>query len=153
MANTDLDRTVNMRAVDPNGDTVISEGPVVEFDNSPTRHELKSAPGGWVELRTPSHAEVLRRQGMLMTMRMQVTAKKRSEGMVLLDKDNLTLAAYDYKTCVVRHNLRRKGGRLFDLSNPVELQSLSTQVGQELDNLIGKLMEFDEDEEGKSNET
>lgn len=150
----DMDKTVQMHAIDPTADTAISEdGVVVEFDTGATRHELKSAPGAWVELRAPSHAEVLKRQGMLMTMRMQVTAKRRNEGMVLLDKDNLTLAAYDYKTCVVRHNLRRKGGRLFDLSNPVELQSLSTKVGQELDNLIGKLMEFDEDEEGKSSET
>jgi hypothetical protein len=47
--------------------------------------------------------------------------------------------AYEFKHCIVDHNLERKDGTPFDFSREGELSFLDPRVGQEIEELIDKL--------------
>src|SRR5687767_14544157 len=80
------------------------------------RFDLESCPEGFVVLRKMSYGQVLQRQEMAMQMQMQAQRGKGSDGAARMDIKNMhqEVAVFDFKTCIVEHNLEDDGGRLLD---------------------------------------
>lgn len=53
--------------------------------------------------------------------------------------------AYEFKHCIVEHNLEKKDGSPFDFSKDGELSFLDPRVGQEIEELIDKLHNVETD--------
>jgi hypothetical protein len=64
---------------------------------------------------------------------------------------NQAIQLFEFQHCVVEHNLEKIEGTLLNLSNEVDVVSLDSRVGQEIEKLIGDRNNFEDDEdEGNS---
>jgi hypothetical protein len=119
---------------------------VVDIDPEPKRYDLKSVRGGWVEIREMSHGENLARQDMIMEMsvKMAEQGRKGPDTMDLKTKNEAT-SAYDFKKCIVRHNLRHKDGRPYQFANPLDWSGkLNPRVGGEIESIIRKVNRWED---------
>jgi len=112
------------------------------------RKELKSVPGGYVDLRKLSYGQTLQRQS-LVTMRMIRDAETKASDMVKseINMANLEVTQFDFQHCIVDHNLEDENQRKLNLSSPHHLQALDPRVGQEIDKYIQELNNFDDESE------
>ena len=115
---------------------------------STTRHDLKTLPGGFVELRRLSYGQTLQRQSLL-TLRMIRDAETKASDTVKseINMANLEVTTFDFTNCIVDHNLEDENGRKLVLSNPAHFQRLDPRIGQEIDQLISEMNNFDEESE------
>jgi hypothetical protein len=61
------------------------------------------------------------------------------------------IALFELRCCIVDHNLTDENEKPLDLSNPRDVDRLNPKVGQELDQLISDMNNFeDEDEDPNS---
>lgn len=109
-----------------------------------TRVDLKTCPEGYVELRTMSYGEYLRRQEMVMDMTFSGDGKGERQAEVNINQ--LTVTAFEFKCCVVGHNLTDENDQLLNFKESVGVQSLDSVIGQEISEHITKLITFDENE-------
>ena len=135
--------------------------PIAIQDYSATRHLLKcltppppkkgqegtpQEEQGWVETRKMNNGE--------RTYRQQISTDYTVEG-VLGAKDSQTrvqivvdaLMLFDFKTCIVNHNLERAPGKLLDFSNEKDVRELSGIVGAEIASIISTENEFSKEEQ------
>lgn len=110
------------------------------------RFELKTCEGGFVELRTMTYGEFLRRRDMISKMSFKGQGKNTEAVMEMV---NEKLAHYEFKTCVVDHNLEDDGGTKLDFSKAYALQRLDPRIGEEISTYIDKLNKWDENEDGE----
>jgi len=113
------------------------------------RFELKSCPGGFVELRKLSYGQILERRGMMAGMRVRAGQKGEFEGEIQTINNKVTL--FEIKNCLVDHNLEDDKGQPLDLSQQHVLFSLEPKIGQEIETLIDKLNNFEEDDGAEGN--
>lgn len=118
--------------------------PRATVDMQTVRKELKTLPGGFVELRSMSYGEYLHRRDLALKMSMEGRDTKNSK--VLIDAVQENVAAYELKTCVVDHNLEDESGRKLQLGNPMDFRRLDPRVGQEIGGYIDEMNKFDEGE-------
>lgn len=113
-----------------------------------TRFELKSLTGGFVVLRRLTYGQKLKRRAMTSSMVMRSERGKRSlEGEMQLI--NEAASAFDFQHCVVDHNLEDVSGRKLQLGNKEDLAKLDPRIGEEIEELMDKLNNFEsEAEEG-----
>lgn len=110
-----------------------------------TKHDLKTCPGAFVELRPMSFGEVVQRRSM---MKLSVVAQKSSksfQGEMAMMSEEVT--RFEFNACVVDHNLEDENGRKLNLSNTADFRRLDPRVGQEIDSLISEMNNFDEDDQ------
>jgi len=112
--------------------------PVVRVSVSTETFTLKSAPpDGFVELRQMSYGDKLHRQGLAME-----GASNENEEMTLRMMQKRA-TQFDFKKCIVKHNLEYEEGKPFDFTNPATLDMLDPRVGEEISGLIDDLNNFD----------
>jgi hypothetical protein len=114
---------------------------------SEDRFELKSLPEAYVILRRMSYGQKLERQGR--ASKMQILMQRGSKD-VKGEIDTMVLAStlYDFKTCVVSHNLEKNlNGAvvLLDFSSPGDVAVLHPRVGEEIATLIDKMNNFEDE--------
>jgi hypothetical protein len=114
------------------------------------RIDLKSCPGGWVDLKRMTYGQKLERQQIATDFQLELTkGKKTSKGtMSVMQKE---VALYTFQRCVVDHNLFEDDEETVKLNfqSPDILNKLDPVVGEEIETLIDEQNNFDkEDEEG-----
>jgi len=110
-----------------------------------TKHDLKTCEGGYVELRKLTFGESIHRRQLTSSMRMSAGAD--SNGFVgEMDLTNRSAIEYEFSKCIVSHNLEKDdNGRLFDFSREADIERLDPKVGEEIQDLIRKMNEYDPD--------
>lgn len=120
----------------------------VSSSNNAEKFDLKTCPGGYVCLRRMTYGEKLNRQQM--SSKMSFTGgKKDFEG--TMDLVNTKVREIEFQKCIVDHNLEDESGRKLDFRNKMDIHSLDPKIGDEIDELISDMNNYDEeDEEGNS---
>lgn len=108
------------------------------------RKELKSCPGGYVELRRLSFGEKLTRRAMVSSMKVETGRGRDFAGEMQLVNERAT--QFDFQHCIVEHNLEDEGGSKLSFTSPVHLQMLDPRIGEEIDTYISELNNFEENE-------
>jgi len=134
--------------------------PRATIDTTATeRFDLKSLPAvgdeeaGWIELKKLSYGQILERRDMATKMAIEgITDGKGREDDIKVTTDIIqkVVTEFEYKNCIVDHNLEDAMGNKLNFSNPVSVQNLDPQVGQEISELIDDLNQWDADLLGKS---
>src|SRR5262245_15250965 len=113
------------------------------------RYELKSCPGGFVELRQLSWAEMMKRRDIASRMYADVSTKQGQATQdtirQYMEVVNVAIMEFEFKNCIIDHNLENDDGQLLDFTNAMALQILNPKIGAEIDGLIEKLNQEDED--------
>ncbi len=126
------------------------------------RFELKSLPAsgdeeaGWIELRKLSYGQILHRRDMATKMAIEGIGDSKGRGddiKVTTDLIQKIVTEFEYKNCIVDHNLEDANGKKLNFSNPANVQDLDPKVGQEIGNLIDDMNQWDTDLQGKDQET
>lgn len=109
------------------------------------RHELTSVKGGWVELRPMTYGQFLQRRDM--AMKMGVSGQAVQRGMPdKLDVELIQAAViqFEFKVCIVNHNLEDDNGRKLLLGEPADFQKLDPRIGQEISDLIDEMTQWED---------
>jgi hypothetical protein len=110
-------------------------------------HDLKSLPDGYVKLRRMTYGQVVQRRALTkLSLNMQGRNKDFKGELAMASKE---VALFEYSHCIVEHNLEDVDGRPLNLSNEVDFDKLDPRVGQEIETLIGKMNNFEEDDQGE----
>jgi len=137
---------------------------VATSNNAETiRKDLKTLPGGYVVLRRLSWGEKLQRRAMVSGMKVRGGNKSKDfEGEMNLVNEAATM--FDFQRCIVEHNLEAEiqgpmgvvegdeppeKTRPLDFSKAADIKLLDPRVGEEIDDLLSEINNFDEDEEGE----
>jgi len=136
--------------------------PVVTIDpNEYERYELKTAPAnpndpddeqGFVMLRPLPYGLKLKRLDGAgkMVMRSQPTGKKNSkldDAEIELESSQEWAVAFDFQHCIGDHNLTDRNGQKLDFTRPFAIKLMNPRVGEEIQQLIDSLNNFEDDEE------
>lgn len=115
------------------------------------RFELESLPGGFVEIKPLPYGGVLTRRESAMKMSMEQTGNRAARRRGLAKDDNANSGkidvellqrwarAYEFKHCVVDHNLTDKNDKKLDFSNAMTLDILNPKVGTEIERLLDEV--------------
>lgn len=123
--------------------------PVAVRSTDTEKFDLKTLPGAFVVLRKMSYGQILERRSLTKLTFASQGRSKNVEGEIAMADRKVNL--FEYRNCVVEHNLERIEGQLLDLKNPADVESLDPQVGQEIEKLIEDMNNFEGDEdEGNS---
>lgn len=112
-------------------------------------HDLKSLPGAYVVVRRLTYGETLQRRSLL-TMEMTGSSSKDAKAEIAMANRKST--EFDFQKCVVDHNLFAddEETRKLNLGNPTDLDLLDPRVGQEIEQILDTLNNYDPDAEGNS---
>lgn len=119
------------------------------------RIDLKSCPGGFVLLRRMSFDELLTRRGMAS----EIVYKNQNAGKAgktdlegHLKIAQLETAKWEFKNCIVDHNLEDDNGDTLDFRSPMSFSVLDPRIGQEISDNIDRMNQpLEEGELGNSN--
>lgn len=117
---------------------------VASLENT-QRFELKSCPGGFVELRRMTYGQSVQRRAM---MKMTVDAGSKSKDFKgELAMASLDISKFEFRACIVDHNLEDENGNKLNLSQELDFARLDPRVGQEIDKRISEMNNFEDDDE------
>jgi hypothetical protein len=121
--------------------------PVAVATTETEHHDLKSLPGGFVLVRKLTYGEVLQRRSM---MKMQIEGQGTKDARAEIEMLNRNATVFDFQRCVVFAD--EAESRKLNLANTSDLERLDPRVGQEIEQIIDTLNNFDltEEEEGNS---
>lgn len=118
------------------------------------RINLRSCEGGFVELRTLSFHEMNIRQEMAARVYQEQKAPKRGEKR---PKDemirgyfeimNVAVTEYEFRNCIVDHNLEDENGDTIDFTHPMQKWRLDPKIGEEIAKAIDDLNQLEEEDE------
>lgn len=116
--------------------------------NSTQRFELKTCPEGFVVLRRLTFGQVMERR--MFTKMEFSTGGKGKDLQGELAMANRRVTEYEFRSCIVEHNLEDEGGRQLDLTKAQDFNKLDPLIGQEVEKYISEMnnLEDDEDESG-----
>lgn len=112
--------------------------------NDVEKYDLKSCEGGEVTLRRMTYGQKLTRQQNVVKMSMQ-QERGRGAGKMNMDMLNHEATVFDFRACVVDHNLEDENGQKLNLTNPAHIDSLDPRVGEEIATFIDKMNNFEAD--------
>lgn len=120
--------------------------------NSTQRFDLKSAPpDGYVVLRKMTFGQKLTRQQNAMKINMEMQRKSRGGNTKAnMEMESLQSALYDFKNCVVEHNLTDTSGNPLNLSTDFDVTRLDPRIGEEIATRIDEMNNFEDSDEGNS---
>lgn len=112
--------------------------------NDTEKHALKSLEGGEVVLRRMTYGQKLARQENAVKMTMEQQRGQKS-GKMNMDMLNHAATIFDFRACIVDHNLEDDNGQKLNLTYPVDIDRLDPRVGEEIANFIDKMNNFEAD--------
>lgn len=120
--------------------------PLATIDPSESqRFELKSCEGAWVELRVMSYDAYLQRRDITTNIKFQSQGKgQAAQGELAMANQKVTL--FEFKECIVDHNLEDPDGNKLDLSKSSSLRRLHPKIGEEIGNLIDEMNQLEDDD-------
>lgn len=123
--------------------------PVATRKIETVKHDLKSLPEAWVELRQLSYDEMLERRDGATQILMERGIKNADSQQMNVKVLNRWSNQYSFPRCIVDHNLTDDQGKQLDFSKPERVfPMLDPKVGAEIEALIDKLNQEDDIEEG-----
>jgi len=112
------------------------------------RHDLKSLEGAYVDLRQLSYDEMLERRDGATQILMERGIKGADTQQMNVKVLNRWSNQYSFPRCIADHNITDENGTLLDFSKPEHVfKILDPKVGAEIETLIDKLNQEDEDPE------
>lgn len=119
--------------------------------NDTEKHELKTCENGFVVLKRLSYGSKLKRQEMALKMSMEAQKGGRKDDVrTLIDTMQRASAEFDFKNCIVDHNLENDDGQPLDFRSGYTLDILDPRIGEEIGTLIDAMNNFEESDEGNS---
>lgn len=128
--------------------------PIATVTKATVKEELKTLPGAFVVIRRMTYGEKLQRREQSMKMQMQMQDRKKD---ATIDIDMLSRAQtiWSFANLILEHNLEApinpddplSGVRTLDLKKASDISLLDPQIGEEIDTLIDKHNNFEENEE------
>lgn len=109
------------------------------------RHDLKSLPEGFVELKPLTYGQYLHRRDMAMDMTLKNPDVKTTE--MALSMANEAVTQYEYENCIVDHNLEDETGRKLNFSIKQDFTNLDPKVGEEISSLIDAMHSWEDRKE------
>lgn len=106
--------------------------------------DLSSCPGGWIDLKRMTHGQRLHRQDIAMSMSMTADTKHKTATMGVTPTQT-RVAQYEFKTCVVDHNLEDDQGHKLNFNNPSDVERLDGRIGEEISELIDTMHNWESD--------
>lgn len=110
--------------------------------------DLKSCPGGWVQLRRLTFGEMNARLDMAGKMSMQADQKTKTAD-ASIEMAQAAVVEYEFGKCIVDHNLEDDEGNKLDFTKPAHVRALDPRIGEEISTLIDDLNQLPEEELGK----
>lgn len=119
--------------------------PKATVDTNAVRHDLKSLPGAWVELRRMSFGEKNARTDIAMKMAFEGS---KADTKATMAASTEAAAQFEFKACVVDHNLFADDEETIklNLGNSNDLRKLDPRVGEEIMLLISEMNNFEPEE-------
>lgn len=125
--------------------------PVATITQTDFKEELKSLPGGYVVIRRMTYGERLTRQQM--AMKMQMKGNNKRDSVIDIEVMNRLTTLWSFANLIVEHNLTAynnprdpsSGERPLNFRNVADVELLDTVVGEEVDRLIDRHNNFEED--------
>jgi hypothetical protein len=117
--------------------------PQATMSTEPERFDLKSCPGGFVVLRRMSYGKYLARQEMALKLKVQAQQKKGSSFEGEMAMANKIVTVFEFKECVVDHNLTDASDAPLNFASEHTLEILDPRVGNEIGSLINNMHDFD----------
>ena len=122
--------------------------PVATRKIETVKYDLKSLQGAWIELRQLSYDEMLERRDGATQILMERGIKDTDSQQMNVKVLNRWSNQYSFPRCIVEHNLTDETGKLLDFSKPEYVfPMLDPKVGAEIESLIDKLNQEDEEPE------
>jgi hypothetical protein len=123
--------------------------PRATVNSEATRVDLKSLPGGFVTLKQLPFGQMLSRRDRAARYLQEVNPRAARDDISRIQIDILNEASriYDFKHCILDHNLEDEQGNKLDFNNAMTLQVLDPKVGAEIEREIDKMNREDFDEE------
>lgn len=109
----------------------------------PVHKDLKTCPGGFVDLKQLAYSEMLARRDIVTRLSM---SQKKDADKIDVELANLEANRYSFKHCIVDHNLEDDNGGKLDFNNPMTLNVLDPRIGSEIEKYIDELNQDDDDE-------
>jgi hypothetical protein len=106
------------------------------------RHDLKSLPDGYVVLRRLTYGQMVQRRAM-MKLSVETGKNKDFKGEMAMASEEIT--RFEFTHAIVEHNLEDESGRTLNLGSPVDFAALDPRVGTEVETLITKMNNFDDE--------
>lgn len=124
------------------------------------RVNLKSCPGGYVELRQLSYYEMMHRRDIAAKMYTEQKVQPRRGKQSGRPRDrqdeetlraqlevmNVAIMEFEFSKCIESHNLQDNDGNLLDFSNPLSFEILDPKVGAEIGRHIDDLNQEEEED-------
>lgn len=111
-----------------------------------TRYELKTLPGGFVELKQLSFGQMLKRRDRAARY-MQEQTGRGGNNRVQIDILNEVSRQFDFANCIADHNIEDDHGNKLDFSNHATLDVLDPKIASEIESLIDSMNQEDFDAE------
>jgi hypothetical protein len=114
------------------------------------RHNLKTVPDGFVEVRRLTYGETLQRRQM---MTLEMTGNNKNDARAEMALANRKATEYDFARCITNHNLFAddQETRKLNLGNPSDVDLLDPRVGQEIESILDALNNFEPDQDAEGN--
>jgi hypothetical protein len=114
--------------------------PDATVTTEPVRRELKSAPpDGYVDLLQLPYYDMLERRDGAARLYAQATEEGEMDGKLFMESMQQWSRSYEFRHCIVGHNLTNKDGSPLDFSKSETLRTLNPSVGHEIEQYIDEL--------------
>lgn len=119
--------------------------------DSGERHDLKTLPGdgddqGYIVAKRLTYGEKLQRRAMSSAMKIQSSGKSK-DWMGEMNMINEEATLFDFQRCITDHNLQDDNGNKLDFTKMSDIRKLDPRVGEEIDNILSDMNNFEDDEE------
>jgi len=112
---------------------------------STQKYDLKTLEEGFVVLRRMSYGDILQRRTFT---KIEIGGDSKSKDFRgELAMANRKVTEFEFAKCVVDHNLEDASGRKLNLNAPSDFNQLDPRVGQEIEEYISEMNNFEADEE------
>jgi hypothetical protein len=109
------------------------------------RKQLHSLEGAWIEVKQLPFGKMLERRDKASRFMQELDPRARNANMkVQIDIMNEWSRRFDFKECIVDHNLEDANGGKLDFGNPMTFDILDPKVGSEIERIIDELNQEDE---------
>jgi len=107
--------------------------------------QLKTCPGGFVKLRRMSYGQTLDRRALMKLSISTTKGSKTLEGEMAMANQKIQI--FEFRHCIVDHNLEDEDGQKLNLGDPVVLAKLDPRIGAEVESKISDMNNFEDDED------
>jgi hypothetical protein len=110
----------------------------------PERHDLKTLPEGFVVLKRLTYGQKLERKAMASIAQAETGRGQNMKMQIAMVNEQAQL--YDFTHCVVDHNLEGDDGNKLNFADINAIRSLDPRIGEEIERLMDKMNNFEEDD-------